>query len=252
MFRLKFLVLASVLVISSLFTSETRAQLACGCKSGYKCAFGLDGLKCIPMSSAPAPLAPNYAKAPMTYDGGKAAGSSQNWGDFAWCPTQELRGLSGRRAAVTSVCASGSNKDCGSKIVTVGCNYIKNTGGVIFSANVAPKEVAQSNWGHRVTCPDDTAVIAICGSGSNPDCGGKPAKISCAGLSGLAKGFIKGGWAPDNRMRLGNSGAVWIAQSNWGGTATCPNNMVATGFCGSGGNKDCNGKAAELRCSPFK
>jgi hypothetical protein len=252
MVRPKFLILLSVLIVASLFTIEARAQLDCGCKPGYQCSMGLGGMKCIPRPGPQQPLAPNYPKAPITYDGGTVSAASQNWGDFARCPAQALRGMSERIAAVTSVCASGGNKDCASKIVNVGCRYLKDTAGVIFSANAAPVEVVQSNWGHRITCPENKAVIAICGSGSNPDCGGKPAKITCVGLSGLSKGFISGGWSPDGRVKLGNAGAVWVAQSNWGGTATCPNNMVATGFCGSGGNKDCNGKVSELRCSPIK
>jgi hypothetical protein len=122
----------------------------------------------------------------------------------------------------------------------------------MFSANAAPVVVDQPNWGHRGTCPENKAVIAICGSGGNPDCGGKPAKIWCAGLSGANKGIFHGAWAPDNRVQFGNAVAVWVGLSNWGGTATCPANMVATGYCGSGRNKDCNGKVAELRCSPLR
>lgn len=251
MSRFNIPVLLVVLFVASFLATHVNAQLMCGCPSGQVCVTGLGGLRCV-KPSAPQVLEPNYKKAPLTFDGGKVTGSSQNWGDQASCPNQNLRGLSERWPAVTSVCASGANKDCGSKIVNVGCNYVKNTNGVMFSVNDSPVDVVQSNWGQRVTCPGNKAVIAICGSGSNPNCGGKPAKIRCAGLSGLTKGFIGGGWAPDNRVRPQTQGAVWVSQSNWGGTASCPHNMVATGFCGSGGNKDCNGKVAELRCSPLR
>lgn len=251
MIRRNIRVFLIVLFVAPFFAAHANAQLQCGCRDGWVCVTGLGGLRCIPRSK-PQVREPNYKKAPLAFDGGKVTGASQNWGEQASCPSQNLRGLSARLPAVTSVCASGANKDCASKIVNVGCNYVKNTNGVMFSVNVSPVDVSQSSWGNRVTCPDNKAVIAICGSGSNPDCGGKPAKIRCAGLSGSAKGFIGGGWAPDNRVVPRNQGSVWVSQTNWGGTASCPNNMVATGFCGSGGNKDCNGKVAELRCSPLR
>ena len=40
----------------------------------------------------------------------------------------------------------------------------------------------------------------------------------------------------------------WIPQYNWGQFVTCRDGYVATGWCGSGKDRNCNGNVAKLQC----
>ncbi len=167
--------------------------------------------------------------------------SAGAWGTSAECPS-----INGRRGVVMAACGSGSNADCQGHPVQTGCAYY--TAQRRIATTNAPErhgKLTASRWGERLVCPDGQAIVSICGSGSNPNCNGRPSHIDCASLT------TAGEIDPNVEVSFAIHAAEsqWIPQTNWGTGISCPLGMVATGFCGSGGNPDCNGNVIELRCS---
>ncbi len=189
-----------------------------------------------------------WADSRLSISSMSATAHAENWGNSAECPSNIASSqlVASGRSAVTAACGSGANKDCNSKVVTVRCNALVGMGGGPATASLDVEWVSSSNWGQRISCPDGKVITSICGSGANPDCSGKTAAIQCSRIAVAMPGFGSGGW---QGMNTTTKNSTWSSTANWGGTVTCPPGKVATGFCGSGGNKDCQGNVIELRCS---
>ena len=181
-----------------------------------------------------------------------AGGSAGAWGSEANCADGTV---------VIGVCGSGANPDCGGTPAQVACATTSQTAKYKPGPLVSPQwyssgTAVADNWGQRLTCgdssPGDAAVlIGVCGSGANMDCGGKPNYARCARLV-YGDGSDEVMNCDDDTCPsawVTTSNPQWISVSEWGGWAQCPDGMVATGFCGSGANKDCNGNVVEIQCS---
>lgn len=187
----------------------------------------------------------------VVFESNNTGGSAGAWGTEAKCPDG---------GAVNTACGSGANADCMGSPVQVACAATAQAAvykpGPLVSPVYFSDTVIADNWGQRITCGDGTpgnagAVVAICGSGGNMDCGGKPNYVRCAALlygdGGDTMINCDADNCPDSVVTTSNP--QWVSVSEWGGWAVCPDGMVATGFCGSGANKDCNGNVIELQCS---
>ena len=162
---------------------------------------------------------------------------ANNWGEEARCPIER----DNFSEAVVAVCGSGRNADCENSPMIIQCNLDSR----LYAMET--ETVTASGWGNRIGCPENQLVIGICGSGESPDCGGKPSHITCGRIDFIEDNIPEG--VDYNELSIESGNGTWISSPNFGGWASCPNNMVATGFCGSGENKDCAGNVTEIRCS---
>lgn len=161
---------------------------------------------------------------------------------------------------VAAVCGSGADADCQTQPTEVLCTTTDekvNGYPLVWPAHSPDKYYAYS-WGERIVCPvrDDTilgnaqqVLVGVCGSGADADCDGKSSYALCQSLFyGDGNIYLPSG-VEGMQVGASLSDQEWISNSEWGGWANCPEGKVATGFCGSGANKDCNGNVVEIQCS---
>ena len=79
-------------------------------------------------------------------------------------------------------------------------------------------------------------MVGLCGSGKSKDC-----TTYCTGYAGILCGSIDG-------ISVNQTDCKWLSQNNWGEFMSCNDGYVATGYCGSGEDKNCDGNAFKVKC----
>eukprot|EP01083_Nonionella_stella_P046817 125392_1 len=158
-------------------------------------------------------------------------------GEFIGCI---LRGNAG---VITSACGSTENGDCAyynpqcaSEVGFTGIECDYESLGTYNGDNTDWKCGAK---GVQLSCIGGGAkdiMIGVCGSGSTQDCGtpcGSSTAILCNSVGSVS---------------VNTSTCKWYSQSKSGNFVYCSEDRIATGYCGSGANKDCDNNVFQLQC----
>lgn len=126
-----------------------------------------------------------------------------------------------------------------------------------------------TNWHDFASCPNNKVAVGMCSSGESQDCH-SPARnqretnvVGCADVAyeDGSRPRIPGVWASSQTQDFPGAGGSTsgTAEGNrWHfdhaeQILKCPSDMIMTGFCGSGANRNCNGgrHQYQIRCRRF-
>eukprot|EP01083_Nonionella_stella_P118520 353842_1 len=146
---------------------------------------------------------------------------------------------------ITSTCGSGGDPDCARRsgkcssgsYAGIQCDY-SGLGGYVGNGQWFCTGDNSHSYGVSQSCLDQSnhLMIGICGSGKSRDC-----QTECAGNAGILCGSIDG-------VDVDTSACEWVYQYEQGYFESCPSGYIATGWCGSGMSKDCEGNSNKLQC----
>eukprot|EP01083_Nonionella_stella_P021848 60479_1 len=146
---------------------------------------------------------------------------------------------------ITSTCGSGKDPDCARRsgkcssgsYAGIQCDY-SGLGGYVGNGQWFCTGDNSHSYGVSQSCLDQSnhLMIGICGSGKSRDC-----QTECAGNAGILCGSIDG-------VDVDTSACEWVYQYEQGYFESCPSGYIATGWCGSGMSKDCEGNSNKLQC----
>jgi len=144
---------------------------------------------------------------------------------------------------ITSACGSGGGSDCAE--YSGKCPSEAGFNGIYCDYTALGGYTSTGDWtcasyGVSQSCLDDASggdlMVGVCGSGSGEDC-----SLNCKGYAGILCASI-------SEVSIDASSCVWLAQPDWGQFLSCPDDYVATGYCGSGSGKDCDDNVIKLEC----
>eukprot|EP01084_Bolivina_argentea_P082558 149480_1 len=153
-----------------------------------------------------------------------------------------------KKGFAIGACGSGKYDDC---YQTGSCTEKDQYNALKCQDNGYRNTISDWDWqcgqfGHKLQCVDDKALVGLCGSGEGGDC-----RFQCGDESKIAA--IACVTIPGIKIQKTIEACSWRSPSEWGGFSNCETGELMTGYCGSGMNLDCGShdQPFQIKCCPY-